>query len=194
MLTTKACTPFSLVPLLSPVPPLLSSLCRTARGHNAGVALSLVATGRDREVLTEAQDLLRTDVTADDVIKPYAFKVEAIEGLRYRVREVLKSVTKLAIRNARRQEIRQEILNSEVLKAHFEENPRDAEVLRHDTGLTAGRQPKPHLKHLPGYLIPKGTEPARGRKRKDIGKFVQSKASKAKRKKQSDPLKSFGGK
>lgn len=158
------------------------------------MALSLVSTSSDRAVLAEAQDLLRADVTSEDVIKPYAFKVEAIDGLRYRVRGVLKSVTKLAVRNARRQEIRQEILNSEVLKAHFEENPRDAEVLRHDTTLTSGRQPKAHLKHLPSYLVPKGTEPARGRKRKDVSKFVQSKAAKAKRKRINDPLKSFGGK
>lgn len=68
------------------------------------------------------------------------------------------------------------------------------QVLRHDAGLTAGRQPKAHLKHLPAYLIPKGTEEARGRKRKDISKYVQSKATKAKAKRQNDPLKSFGGK
>lgn len=59
---------------------------RTARGHEAGVALSLVATSADRAVLAEAQDLLRLDENSEDLIKPYAFKVEAIDGLRYRVR------------------------------------------------------------------------------------------------------------
>lgn len=72
---------------------------------------------------------------------------------RYRVRDALKGVTKHAVREARRKEIRQEILNSEILKQHFEENPRDAEVLRHDAGLSSARKIKPHLKHLPGTSI-----------------------------------------
>ena len=37
-------------------------------------------------MLAEAQDLLRLDENSEDLIKPYAFKVDAIDGLRYRVR------------------------------------------------------------------------------------------------------------
>eukprot|EP00041_Stephanoeca_diplocostata_P025231 m.656457 g.656457 ORF g.656457 m.656457 type:complete len:571 (-) comp22703_c0_seq2:2776-4488(-) len=167
---------------------------RTARGEDAGVALSLLSTAADRETLAKTQDLLRADVTGDDPLKPYAFKIDAIDGLRYRVRDALKGVTKHAVREARRKEIRQEILNSEILKQHFEENPRDAEVLRHDAGLSSSRKIKPHLKHLPEYLVPSGTEAARVKKRKDISKFVHTKASKAKKRRQNDPLRSFGKK
>ena len=118
--------------------------------------------------------------------------MSAIEGLRYRVRDAMKGITKHLIQEARRKEIRQEILNSELLKQHFEENPRDAEVLRHDAGLTNSRRVKPHLKHVPDYLVPKGAEAARGKKRKDVSKYVSTSTMKAKRRKQNNPLKSFG--
>ena len=77
------------------------------------------------------------------------------------------------------------------LQAFLEENPRDADVLRHDTRL-APRQIKPHLKHLPDYLVPKGTEVARGKKKKDVSKFAGAKAVKAKARRLNDPLR--GGK
>ena len=115
--------------------------------------------------------------------------MSAIDGLRYRVRDAIKGITKHSIRDARRKEIRIEILNSELLKQHFEENPRDAEVLRHDAGLANPRRIKTHLKHVPDYLVPKGTEAARGRKRKDTSKYHNSDAKKAKQKKQNNPLK-----
>lgn len=166
---------------------------RTARGHEAGVALSLISKTADEKVLEEVTELLKGDVNDESPLKPYAFKMSAIEGFRYRVRDALKGVTKNAIKEARRKEIRQEILNSELLKQHFEENPRDAEVLRHDAGLTNARRIKSHLKHVPDYLIPKGTEAARGRKRKDVSKYVNANALKTKRRKQNNPLKSFGG-
>jgi len=198
---------------------------RTARGHDAGVALSLVSAANDDKVLAETQEMLKGDANDESPLKPYAFKVRnhsthwigrslgtrcsfalrltrllapshhlppkmsAIDGLRYRVRDAIKGITKHSIRDARRKEIRIEILNSELLKQHFEENPRDAEVLRHDAGLANPRRIKTHLKHVPDYLVPKGTEAARGRKRKDTSKYHNSDAKKAKQKKQNNPLK-----
>lgn len=46
------------------------------------MALSLVATAADRTTLTKTQDLLRAEVNSDDPLKPYAFKIDAIDGLR----------------------------------------------------------------------------------------------------------------
>lgn len=37
-------------------------------------------------------------------------------------------------------------------KTHFEENPRDLQVLRHDRGLLPSNQIKEHLKYIPPYL------------------------------------------
>ena len=65
-------------------------------------------------------------------IKPYQFKMEELEGFRYRAKDAWRSVTKIAVREARLKEIKQEILNSQKLKSYFEDNPRDQQLLRHD--------------------------------------------------------------
>lgn len=65
-----------------------------------------------------------------------------------------RAVTKVAIREARTRELRQELLKSEKLKRHFEENPAELHHLRHDGELRAART-QAHLKHIPDYLLPK---------------------------------------
>jgi ATP-dependent RNA helicase DDX56/DBP9 len=62
-----------------------------------------------------------------------------------------------AVRDARREEIRLEMMHSEKLKSHFEDNPRDLTVLRHDQVLQPKRV-QPHLKHVPIYLVPKALQ------------------------------------
>uniref|UniRef100_A0A8C1MMU3 RNA helicase n=1 Tax=Cyprinus carpio TaxID=7962 RepID=A0A8C1MMU3_CYPCA len=89
----------------------------------------------------------------DSVLKPYGFKMEEIEGFRYRCRDAMRSVTKQAVKEARLKEIKQELLNSEKLKTYFEDNPRDLQLLRHDKDLHPAVI-KPHLKNVPDYLIP----------------------------------------
>ena len=56
--------------------------------------------------------------------------MDAIEGFRYRVEDVSRSVTKAAIREARVKELKAEVMNSAKLKAHFEDNPQDLSVLQ----------------------------------------------------------------
>uniref|UniRef100_A0A3Q3DQ63 RNA helicase n=1 Tax=Hippocampus comes TaxID=109280 RepID=A0A3Q3DQ63_HIPCM len=102
--------------------------------------------------------LLSAD-NAESSLKPYQFKMETIEGFRYRCRDAMRSVTKQAVREARLKEIKQELLNSEKLKTYFEDNPRDLQLLRHDQDLHPAII-KPHLKNIPEYLIP---EDLRGR-------------------------------
>ncbi|CAG05399.1 unnamed protein product, partial [Tetraodon nigroviridis] len=85
------------------------------------------------------------------VLKPYEFKMEEIEGFRYRCRDAMRSVTKQAVKEARLKEIKQELLNSEKLKTYFEDNPRDLQLLRHDKDLHPAVV-KPHLRNLPDYL------------------------------------------
>lgn len=121
--------------------------------------------------------------------------------------DALRSVTRAAIREARIKELKNELLNSDKLKAYFEDNPLDLEHLRHDKALRPARI-QPHMKHVPKYLLPKmaavqGDEemrPATGAKsgfvpfRKDGakkgrggGKFGKDRS----RGKKSDPLKKF---
>ena len=54
---------------------------------------------------------------------------------RYRARDAWRSVTKIAVREARLKEIRQEMLNSVKLQSHLADNPRDAQLLKHDKAL-----------------------------------------------------------
>ncbi|XP_077223169.1 DEAD-box ATP-dependent RNA helicase 16-like isoform X2 [Tasmannia lanceolata] len=79
--------------------------------------------------------------------------------MRLVLQDVAKSVTKVAIRESRAQDLRNEILNSEKLKAHFEDNPRDLNLLKHDIVLS--RKPPPsHLRVVPDYLLDPTTQEA----------------------------------
>ncbi|CAM9107100.1 unnamed protein product, partial [Lampetra planeri] len=117
---------------------------RTARADNPGTALSFIA-HTELELLSEIMRNLP--------LKPYQFKMEEIEGFRYRCRDAMRSVTKQAVKEARLKEIKQELLNSEKLKTYFDDNPRDLQLLRHDKDLHPAVI-KPHLKNVPDYLIP----------------------------------------
>ena len=55
------------------------------------------------------------------------------------------------MREARLRELRSELLNSQRLAAHFDDNPADLALLKHDAPL-AKANTAPHLKHLPAYL------------------------------------------
>lgn len=147
---------------------------RTARADNPGTALSFIA-HTEFGLLEEVEDALTGDNAASS-LKPYEFKMEEIEGFRYRCRDAMRSVTKQAVKEARLKEIKQELLNSEKLKTYFEDNPRDLQLLRHDKDLHPAVV-KPHLRNVPEYLIPetlKGAmNPLSNRRRK---KKLRSKA------------------
>ena len=192
---------------------------RTARAGKNGMALSFVippdqyrkhkptsfpTTQHDEKILaqiTEEQEALGKE------LKPYQFDMSQVDAFRYRMNDALRAVTQVAIREARTRELRQELLKSEKLKRHFEENPDDLHHLRHDGELRAARI-QPHLKHVPDYLMPRnGTE---GIVVKDtgfvgIGKVEQNRIRKARAfnkargkgkrtGKSLDPLKTFNAK
>lgn len=140
---------------------------RTARADNPGTALSFISHA-EVDLLSEVEEAL-TGENSESALKPYQFKMEEIEGFRYRCRDAMRSVTKQAVREARLKEIKQELLNSEKLKTYFDDNPRDLQLLRHDKDLHPAVV-KPHLKNVPEYLIPetlRGTvNPLLGRKKK----------------------------
>ncbi|KAG9335486.1 hypothetical protein JZ751_004615 [Albula glossodonta] len=76
---------------------------RTARADNPGTALTFVS-HTELPLLAEIEDALTGD-GSDCSLKPYGFKMEEIEGFRYRCR------------------------------TYFEDNPRDLQLLRHDRDL-----------------------------------------------------------
>ena len=138
---------------------------RTARAGKQGMALSFVVPaalyGKHKPtcVPTAAQDedvlskIVAQQAKKGQEVKPYDFDMEQVDAFRYRMNDALRAVTRVAIREARTRELRQELIKSEKLKRHFEENPDDLHHLRHDGELRAARV-QPHLKHVPDYLMP----------------------------------------
>lgn len=98
-------------------------------------------------------------------IEEWQFDTSKLEGFRYRIADAIRSVTRIAVREARTKELRQELINSTKLQRHFEEHPEDLRHLRHDTESHAIRQ-QAHLKHVPDYLLPSGGAAAI---KKDVG-------------------------
>ena len=168
---------------------------RTARGKNKGCALSLISARETERSSKVENDLRNKDVDDDQAIfKPFQFKLEELDGFKYRAMDAWRSVTRVAIREARLKEIRQEILNSTKLQAHLADNPKDAKVLRHDKSLHTVKH-QPQLKNVPDYIVPpslrKMTLASSGTSK---NKFKHGKVSKAKRKfqrQQTDPLKAL---
>ena len=196
---------------------------RTARAGRAGLALSfavpapqhgrhkptaIASTARDEAVLAA---ITRHQARRGARLQPYVFDPALVRSFRYRADDALRAVTRTAIREARTRELRHELLTSDRLKRHFEENPADLRHLRHDADLRPARV-QPHLRHVPDYLLPKaGTAalddgvpaaaPAVGmrksgaanriRKARERNKKVRKPKGKGKGR---DPLKMFKGK
>lgn len=133
---------------------------RTGRAYSTGSSVSLVSPD-EMEILEEIKSFLGDDENNEsNVISPYPLLTKnAVESLRYRAEDTAKSVTKIAVREARAQDLRNEILNSEKLKAHFEVNPRDLDLLKHDKVLSK-KPPAPHLSDVPDYLLDATTKEA----------------------------------
>ena len=67
-----------------------------------------------------------------DLIKNYQFKLEKVDAFRYRAGDAWRAITKVAIRDARVKEIKNEMINCEKMKSFFDNNPHDLQLLRHD--------------------------------------------------------------
>ncbi|KAI9891721.1 MAG: ATP-dependent DNA/RNA helicase [Vezdaea aestivalis] len=193
---------------------------RTARGGNKGIALSFVVPKKlyrkhksttvtsaryDEKVLQKITD---NQMEKGRELKPYHFDMEQVNAFRYRITDALKCVTTIAVQDARKRELRQELINSEKLKIYFEENPEDLKHLRHDGEMRTART-QAHLRHVPEYLLPangkkaltegeighvafnKDSDPKLRRAKGRKGNFRGKKPGFAKR---TDPLKRLTGK
>lgn len=139
---------------------------RTARAGQTGMALSFVVPSElyckhkpttiesaknDEAILAK---IIKQQAKKGKEVKPYIFDMKQVEAFRYRMDDALRAVTRVAIREARTRELREELLKSEKLKRHFEENPKDLHHLRHDGELRPARV-QAHMKHVPEYLLPR---------------------------------------
>lgn len=191
---------------------------RTARAGARGTALSLVA-GDDETALHLVQDdqpPVRLAALAsggacavvasigtpenDALVKQpvqLAFDTATCEPFRYRVDDIKRGVTRVAVREARAAELRRELLNSKQLQAHFEANPDDFAVLKYDRDQVYVRRDlvADNVKTIPSYLVPTalravGAEPKASFKRKKTHRSGARNNSTAARK-DNDPLQSF---
>lgn len=81
--------------------------------------MSFVSAKEEHLVATVEEVLQTLSGESDLKMKPFNFKMDEVEGFRYRARDAWKAVTRIAIREARLKEIRIEIMNSQKLKVIF---------------------------------------------------------------------------
>ena len=151
--------------------------------------LSLI-NAKERNTFLDVQESL----DQSSKFKKFNIKMNELESIRYRTKDAFNMITKVSINEARVKEIRQELLNSEKLKAYFRENLKDFKALKQDKSLHVVK-PLPHLKNIPDYIIPDSLQSLMktDTKRKwyeESKPFYQTQPNKIKKKK-SNPLSSF---
>jgi ATP-dependent RNA helicase DDX56/DBP9 len=92
---------------------------RTARGNNQGSVLSFVSI-REKPLLDEVENYLKNGQEDISIFKAYKFKLDEVEAFKYRAKDAWRAVTRIAVREARLKEIKQEIFNCQKLKVLFE--------------------------------------------------------------------------
>ncbi|KAB0790076.1 hypothetical protein PPYR_15608 [Photinus pyralis] len=161
---------------------------RTARGNNEGSVLSFVSVN-EKPLLDSIEQHLQKTHSESKIIKEYQFKLEEVEAFRYRARDAWKAVTRIAVREARLKEIKQEIFNCQKLKTYFEDNPNDLRSLRHDKALHTVKVQQ-HLANIPEYIVPqslKSLSNNAGKRKREHYRTSESSAQKYQKKK-SNPL------
>jgi len=125
---------------------------RTARGGRFGTALSLW-TNADKKVMNRLQEFQTVNSPQHKAnIQPLDFDLKEVIGFKTRVAIARTNVTRNAVKEAQLSELKRQMLNSEKLKMHFEDNPREANLLRHDQKLHKRKVDK-LLAHVPSYIL-----------------------------------------
>ncbi|PVV05021.1 hypothetical protein BB560_000463 [Smittium megazygosporum] len=136
---------------------------RTARGTKRGMSLSFVVSKQDvrekKPINIEKEKEQFEKVKADQkakgcTIEPYEFDYNQISSLRYRCEDAERAVTRVLVKEAKQRDLKREIVNSKLLKTHFEDRPADLNFLRHDRTIKPAKI-QPHMKNVPSYLLPK---------------------------------------
>ena len=86
----------------------------------------------------------RRPKTQSTAVENVEVDMAKLAAFRYRTEDALRSVTRHAVKEARLAEIKRELMHSKKLAQHFEANPDDLAMLRHDKPLAKTRK----LAHL----------------------------------------------
>lgn len=71
-------------------------------------------------MLKDVEDYIKQGISEqNDIFQSFNFKLEEVEGFRYRAKDAWRAVTKIAVREARLKEIKYEMLNSKKLKVRY---------------------------------------------------------------------------
>lgn len=106
---------------------------RTARAGRSGLAISFIVPkaeygkGRKEGVTVPSAEfdddvfkrIENEQATRGTKIDEYQFDMKLVEGFRYRMEDALRSVTRVAVKEARIKELKNELLNSAKLKVHL---------------------------------------------------------------------------
>ena len=159
---------------------------RTARGASKGIALTLL------NLEESAANQWLEDSKEEFNLQVLDVKFADIEGFRYRVQDVLSTISLLQIKEARLKEVKIEILNSEKLKSHFEDHEHEANLLRCDLK-SVSKAAKTGLAVLPNYLMPTTSKAVPTLTQGGYSIRAHEKANKKRKSSsRSDPLKTFG--
>lgn len=169
---------------------------RTGRAYNSGASVSLVSP-EEKEIFEEIKSFIGDSEKRDaNFIAPFPLLTEnQVNSIRYRAEDQAKSVTKIAVKEARAQDLRKEILNSEKLKSHFQANPGDLDLLKHDKALSKTQAPS-HLRKIPDYLMDPTTKAAKeslkmARAAMGNNNSARRQGARKRNRKSKDPLKSL---
>lgn len=172
---------------------------RCARGGASGTALTLCA-DEEQPML---ERIIRAQASSGGELQQLPMQISDAERFRYRVEDMTRGLTKKAVGQYRARELQLEALNSEKLKAYFEEHPDDKRALqRAQRTLRERKSVRQHLRHVPTYLVPEqfsAVSPVQQAVRDATGGQVTAEVRKRRRQilRQQDPLQGFsatGGK
>eukprot|EP01069_Polyplicarium_translucidae_P005534 Polyplicarium_translucidae@DN2805_c0_g1_i4.p1 len=126
---------------------------RTARGTDSGVAVTVIDSSRpsDRALLKR----LEAKTGDGGGVRPLSLEMADVDCFKYRVKDVLRTVSKTAVTQLMMRELQTEALHSKQLESHFHEHPDDAMALRKAAKRLRTRAAHlSHLKDVPAYLAP----------------------------------------
>ncbi|CAG9322525.1 unnamed protein product [Blepharisma stoltei] len=93
----------------------------------------------------------RLEKKEEKPVEKLGLKMEEFEKFRYRCEDILRTVTKKAVHNARMNDVKKAILATKEVKDKFNENPQDKKLLAE---AKKKNKPKRYLASVPDYLLP----------------------------------------
>ena len=139
--------------------PSLGRVGRTGRAGKSGLALSFLTRDEDEALRREIGRHIDSGMASErgghteEAFRPFAhFNPKHIDALRYRASDVFRAVNAKAIRDARKKDIRQEILRSSDISSYLEAHPEEKRLFEGPTSANLKRR-FADIEKLPSYVV-----------------------------------------